>query len=172
MHLVTKYLEKGTPPRPGTLLKEATSITIHWIGPYPGQSVYDPWTYWQKGLDGKGLQVSAHFVIKDDTVLYAIPITEVAYHTGTLKGNATSIGIEIVPLTKEGLFSDKSIETAMELINTYIPTTLELKRHFDWSGKNCPLYYTPLSVGGDDRWQILKEQLNGTKRICGKSELS
>jgi N-acetylmuramoyl-L-alanine amidase CwlA len=116
------------------------------------------------------LQASAHFVVKDDVVINCIPTTEVAWHCGS-KGNYTSIGIEVIPANAMGQFSEDSIESIKQIITRW--SKLQLLRHFDWTGKDCPRYYTDIvdlvgadgrvenPVGGTDRWKKLVEELRG-----------
>lgn len=114
----------------------ATTVTIHWIGPYPGQTPEQVRKYW---IDSKG-EPSAHFIIKDDECVQCWPIDKVAWHAGCRSGNYTSIGIEVVPENTDGRFSDASIETLKALLDKYFPG-LPLVRHYDWTGKDCPKYY-------------------------------
>lgn len=123
-------------------------ITIHYIGPYPGQSVEAVRQWW---IDSKA-EPSAHFVVKDDDVLQCWPTDKIAWHAGTRAGNLTSIGIEVIPCNAQGRFSEKSIKTLKELLDT-LPR-LPLVRHYDWSGKNCPAYYVD-----NDEWKDLLKKL-------------
>lgn len=145
------YLPVGHISRPGKPMNHPTSITIHWIGPHPKQSVYDPRSWWLKGPDGKGLAASAHYIIKDSECLQCIPENEVAWHAGG-KGNYSSLGIEVIPMNIAGEFSQDSIDTLIELLKQ-LPK-LPLLRHYDWTGKECPLYYV-----NEDRWITLKNEL-------------
>jgi hypothetical protein len=156
MNIITNFLPEYSRPRSGIGLKEITSITIHWIGPYPKQSVWSPYYWWRDGTDGKGIEASAHFIVKDDKVLQAIPEKEVAWHCGS-KGNFSSLGIEVVPEDESGVFGPDTLLTLRQLLGTLPKVTL--KRHYDWTGKNCPLYYTPFTDGGDKNWESLKEFL-------------
>lgn len=159
------YLPEGALGRPGLPIKTgiATSITIHWIGPYPKQSVYDPRVWWLKGPDGKGITASAHYIVKDTKVLQCIPYNEIAYHAGCREGNNTSLGIEVIPTNKDGLFDDITITTLKELITDIRKDhgNLDLVRHYDWTKKDCPRWYTLFVTDGDKHWQELKEYLNG-----------
>lgn len=130
---------------------QPTSITIHWTGPYPGQSPDVVRDWW---INSNG-EASAHYIIKDDECMQCWPDDKVAWHTGKRVGNYTSIGIEIIPESKDGKFSDKSIETARELIAT-IGGDKDILRHFDWNGKDCPKYYL-----AGDRWSELYKKLKG-----------
>jgi hypothetical protein len=145
-----------TPPRPGIPMVKPRSITIHWIGPYPNQEVETPRNWWITGPDGKGIQASAHFIVKEDRVIQCIPTCEVAWHCGS-SGNYSSIGIEVIPANLDGVFSAATISTLRELLASLPP--LELLRHFDWTKKDCPKWYTPLGKGGDAAWEQLKKEL-------------
>jgi N-acetylmuramoyl-L-alanine amidase CwlA len=148
-----KFIPRGSLARPGIKLTNPSSITIHWVGPYPNQTPEVVRNWWIKGPDGKGIEASAHFIIKDDRIMQCIPTGEVAWHCGG-KGNYTSFGIEVIPANKEGKFSDLSIDTLIYCIST-LPAHSILLRHYDWTKKDCPLYYTPLSEGGQERWEWL-----------------
>jgi N-acetylmuramoyl-L-alanine amidase CwlA len=139
------------------MLSKVESVTVHWIGPYPQQSVYTPFYWWRDGTDGLGIAASAHYIIKDDTVLQAIPATEIAYHCGNTVGNATSIGIEVIPMDITGQFSQASIDSLRQVISTW--AGLPIKRHYDWTGKNCPLYYTPFTEQGEKHWSDLLQEV-------------
>jgi N-acetylmuramoyl-L-alanine amidase CwlA len=150
------FLPRGKPARSGRRLNNPTSITIHWIGPAPGQTPEIVRNWWLKGSDGRGVEASAHYIIKDDRIVQCIPVSEVAWHAGS-KANYSSIGIEVIPANKEGMFSDTTIETLIYCIS--LLPKLKLVRHYDWTQKDCPLYYTPLVEDGDEHWQELKQRI-------------
>jgi N-acetylmuramoyl-L-alanine amidase len=150
------YLPRGKLSRPGIRLTNPTSITIHWIGPYPKHIPEIVRNWWLHGSDGNGLEASAHFIIKDTRIMQCIPLSEVAWHCGS-KGNYTSIGIEVIPADEKGVFSDESIETLIYCCST-LPK-LQLLRHYDWTEKDCPRYYTPLVDNGRARWEDLKARI-------------
>lgn len=133
-----RNFEKGQP----------SVITIHYVGPFPGQTVSQVREWWEVS-DG---EASAHYVIKDDIVLQCWPLTKVAWHAGCKAGNNTSIGIEVIPKNSAGEFSDRSIATLKELLDS-LPR-LPIVRHYDWTGKACPAYYT-----NNDKWQELLKKL-------------
>ena len=79
-------------------------------------------------------------------------VNKVAWHAGCKAGNNTSIGIEVIPKNAAGEFSDRSIATLKELLDS-LPH-LPIVRHYDWTGKACPAYYT-----NNDKWQELLKKL-------------
>lgn len=110
-------------------------ITIHWVGPYPDQTPDDVRDWWIKSNG----EASAHFIVKEDEVMQCWPLDKIAWHAGCGAGNKSSIGIEVIPCNIQGRFSEKTISTLKELINT-LPR-LPLIRHYDWTGKDCPKFY-------------------------------
>lgn len=114
---------------------KADSITIHWTGPYPEQTV---WTI-RNWFSRDGGEAAAHFVIKNETCLHLIPVHRTAWHCGNPVGNATSIGIEVIPVNRSGDFSQASKQTLKELLSILPP--LPILRHYDWSKKECPKAY-------------------------------
>lgn len=125
-----------------------STITIHWIGPYPGQTPEDVRHWW---ISSEG-DASAHFIIKDNRCVQCWEIDQIAWHAGCRQGNYTSIGIEVIPKNEAGEFSDESIETLKELLNT-LPR-LPLVRHYDWTKKACPKFYC-----NDKEWNKLLKRL-------------
>lgn len=124
------------------------SITLHWTGPFPGQSPAQVRRWW---IDSGG-EASAHFIVKDDEVLQCWPLERIAWHAGCVAGNATSIGIEVIPADTDGRFSEKSCETLRELLAT-LPH-YPIVRHYDWTRKQCPAYYVD-----DARWGELLSRI-------------
>lgn len=175
--LLPEFRDDGSrhPARPGHKLETVQTITIHWIGPFL-QQVTSPRNWWATGSDGRGIQASAHFIIgRDGRCIQCIPLDEVAWHAGNRTGNFTSIGIEMCPESVDGRFSEISIQALRGLvahINEYFGRELNLTRHFDWTGKDCPRFYTPITSlldgggrvdnpsGGDDRWQELLKAIS------------
>lgn len=160
----TVLLPVKSKPRPGILFapNAVDSITIHWIGPYPRQTPSDVLHWWKTGTDGTGIEASAHYIIHRDHCVQCIPMDEVAWHCGS-KGNYSSIGIEVIPKDIAGVFEEQTCETLRSLIRMLrgeLSKELPLKRHYDWTKKDCPKWYTPAAVGGESHWEELKEYLN------------
>jgi N-acetylmuramoyl-L-alanine amidase len=175
MKITQKLLSLGKLARSGIKFeKPLEKIIIHWIGPYHSQSVFMPWNWWENGGNGKGIQASAHFIIKDTDIIQCVPLDEIAWHSGDSR-NYNSIGIEVIPMNENGEFSKMSIDTLYSLVKYIREKTginLQLERHYDGiQKKDCPLFYTPLSkivnknadghdLDGWQRWEELKSFLN------------
>ena len=95
-------------------------------------------------------QTSYHVAIDDKEAVQAIPFNRNAWHAGDGQGNGNrkSIGIEICYSMDNGYSGAKSAryKKAEENAALYIAHVLHqygwgmdrLKRHYDWSGKDCP----------------------------------
>lgn len=95
-------------------------------------------------------QVSYHVAIDDKEAVQLIPFNRTAWHAGDgmRNGNMRSIGIEICYSMDNGYSGSKSAryKAAEENAALYIAYVLKqygwgmdrLKRHYDWSGKDCP----------------------------------
>jgi N-acetylmuramoyl-L-alanine amidase len=95
-------------------------------------------------------QVSYHVAIDDKEAVQLIPFNRTAWHAGDGMGNGNmrSIGIEICYSMDNGYSGPKSAryKAAEENAALYIAFVLKqygwgmdrLKRHYDWSGKDCP----------------------------------
>lgn len=100
------------------------------------------------------VQVSAHYFVDDDSITQSVPDNYVAWHCGTKYTykhkkcrNTNSIGIEICDDVKDGKVypSAKTIQNALELteylMNKYSIPKENVIRHYDVTGKACPLYW-------------------------------
>ena len=89
---------------------------------------------------------SYHVCIDEQYVIQAIPFNRNAWHAGdgaNGTGNRKSIGIEIARSTStDTTLFQRAEENAAKYIATLLKqygwTTAKVKRHKDWSGKNCP----------------------------------
>jgi len=167
-------IARGLQGNPVFFDRTVDRIIIHWIGPYL-QRISTVRDWWENGSDGRGVQASAHYVVKDDQVLQCLPLNEVGWHSGDAR-NRFSIGIEVCPMDLKGEFSQSTIDTLRDLIllirQTH-PNAQIIERHFDGTQKkDCPRYYTPIvamlgegrvsnPAGGDARWEELRHYIHG-----------
>ena len=120
--------------RPGTKIKH-TSYTIHSTANPKSKALNE-----RNWLVNKTNTRSAswHIAVDDKMAVEAIPLNEIAYHSGTSNGNNTSIGIEMCESGNRAKTIDNTIKLVARLLHQDGWGTDRLKRHFDWSGKNCP----------------------------------
>lgn len=110
-------------------------------------------------------QTSYHVAVDDKYVIQAIPFNRNAWHAGdgaSGTGNRKSIGIEIC-------YSTGNVETFKKaeancakyvatLLKQYGWTTSRVKRHKDWSGKNCP--HKTMELGWDRFVKMIQTELD------------
>lgn len=95
--------------------------------------------------------VSWHFTVDDKSVYQSMPMNEVGWHAGDglSNGNGSSIGIEICE-NEDGNYAkaerNAALLVAQILYENNLPPTA-VKRHADWSGKNCPHNMEEMSKG-------------------------
>ncbi|AHM56425.1 N-acetylmuramoyl-L-alanine amidase XlyA [Peptoclostridium acidaminophilum DSM 3953] len=137
MNYIIDHIPKSKSKRPGTKMSPLY-ITIHNTG-NPKSTARNERNY-LTNPNNTG-SASFHIVVDEKEIIEAIPLDEVAYHSGNSGGNKMSIGIEICESGNQA----KVIENATELIAKMLFDrdweTGRLKTHKYWSGKNCPRPY-------------------------------
>lgn len=90
-------------------------------------------------------QVSYHLAVDDKEAIQAIPFNRNAWHAGdggNGKGNRKYIGMEICYSKSGGAKFDKAernaAKVAAQILKQFGWTISDIKRHKDFSGKNCP----------------------------------
>lgn len=142
-------------------------IVIHYTGA-TGQTASNNLRYFNSNAN---LKSSAHYFIGEDGVGQSVEEEYVAWHCGTSGKynhpscrNSNSIGIEVCFQYKNSkwVISESVYNSLIELVkslqkNYNIPTSNVL-RHFDITGKNCPL---PWVTG--NQWDLFKKDLEVDK---------
>lgn len=148
--LLTPGKEHG---RTGQLL-QPKGIVVHYVG-NPGSSAESNRNWFENGAGGA--YTSAHYIIGlTGEILRLIPENERAQHAGksyasmydamAKSNNGTYIGIECCHPDAGGQFNEKTTEALVEICTeicrqyAFNPAS-DVKRHFDVTGKMCPLYY-------------------------------
>lgn len=125
----------------------------------------------------KNIKASAHYFVDDDSITISVPDTYVAWSVGgsrysdyKLTGgaslykictNTNSISIELCDTIKDGKYnaSEKTIENAIELtrklMKKYNIPIQNVIRHFDVTGKKCPLYLV-----NNTEWNKVKKRIS------------
>ena len=155
-------LKKCHSKRPGGNYKK-TSITIHSTGNVNSTAMNE--RAWLDNPTNKR-DASWHYVVGEGIVIQAIPENEEAWHSGTTEGNRYSIGVEFI----ESGDREKVLETAAEfvsdLLKKYGWNVDKLKKHYDWTGKDCPrILINSAYVKGGMNWNWfvnkVKEYMEG-----------
>lgn len=127
--------------RPQTKRKP-TSITIHETANTNVRA--NALTHAKLQYNGNNRQASWNLTVDDEKEVYlSVPLDEETYHSGKKEGNLNSISIEIC-VNRDGDYQ-KAVGNTIKLVRWLIekyPTIKEVdvKQHYDWSGKDCPRY--------------------------------
>lgn len=160
--VVQALVDTGTPGRPGTQ-KKIKFIVIHETGNTGTNANAASHANYLKE-ETKTEAKSWHYTVDDHEIYHHIPDNEVAFHAGDqLKengGNLNGIGIELC-VNPENDY-DKTMENAAilaaYLMKEYRLSIDDLKKHQDFSGKDCPE-----KLLEDDRWDefltLVKKEL-------------
>lgn len=105
-------------------------ITIHHWGSFGQQ--FDAVRNW---LCTNNVPSSAHYIVQDGLIATIVAPQDAAWHAGTARGNATTIGIECRPEASDGDYATVAALIA-ELRQSY--GELPLYRHSDWIPTACP----------------------------------
>ena len=136
MDIIQDLIPKGRINRPGTA-NSCKYITIHDTGnKSPGADAAAHAKY-IKSIKEK---TSWHYTVDDKSIYQHLPEREKSYHTSDKAANETSIAIELC-VNADGDF-EKTVDNAIDLIRDLtkkfnIPAE-NIKRHKDWTGKDCP----------------------------------
>lgn len=134
------YIPTTTPHNRRPQIKlEPTSITIHNTS-NPSSTARNERSWLTNPSNTR--TASYHIVIDEREAIEVIPLNEVAWHAGDGgkegSGNRTSIGIEICESGNYDVTLSNSVELVAKMLKERKWGVNRLKRHFDWSKKNCP----------------------------------
>lgn len=139
-------------------------IVVHYVG-NPGSSAAGNRNYFENGAGGN--YTSAHYIIGlAGEILRCIPENECAQHAGksyaskydaqAVLNNSMYIGIENCHPDAAGKFNSNTytslVELCADICKRYgFDPVKDIFRHYDVSGKSCPLYY----VNNPNSWKQL-----------------
>ena len=134
------HIPKTTPyNRRPSLVLEPTTITIHNTA-NPSSTAKNERAWLTNPSNTR--VASFHIVIDDTEAIEVLPLNEVAWHagdgSGATSGNRTSIGIEICESGNYSLTLNHAAELVAKMLYERGWEIDRLRRHYDWSGKNCP----------------------------------
>ena len=138
--------------RRGVYLDSVQDIVIHYVG-NPGSTAQQNRDYYANPSS----DVSSHFVIGlKGEIIQCIPLHEKS--SASNHRNKDTISIEVCHPDESGMFTDASYQSLVKL-TTWLCEICGLDnsdviRHYDITGKQCPLYF----VTHEDAWkQFLKD---------------
>ena len=139
-----KLLTPNKYSRPQIPLKNVTKIAVHYVG-NPNTSAIANRNYFENQKNG-GRYVSSHFIVGlQGEVIQCIPLDEISYCTN--QANSYSISIECCHPDSTGKFTEKTEQSLAELcaylLEKFGLGAEDIIRHYDVTGKQCPLYWSP-----------------------------
>ena len=150
MEIVKLHLPKRV-NNPGTTIVPK-GIILHYIG-NPGTTARQNASYFAH----VNSQTSVHYIVDDGEIIEIIPPDQKSYGTSSREHNERGIQIEMCHPDESGKISETTLYNVVwlcrELMERYGIT--EIIRHYDVTGKKCPLWY----VNHPEEWEALKGRI-------------
>lgn len=148
--------------RPGTALEQVNGIVIHYVG-NPGTTAQNNRDYFAGLAETGEAYASSHFVIGlEGEILQCVPLDEIAYCSN--QRNSDTISIECCHPGEDGQFTQDTYDSLVQLVaflaDYYNLGRDQIIRHYDVTGKLCPLYY----VEHEDAWEALKDDIFASRQ--------
>lgn len=131
--------------RPQIPLEKVEKIAVHYVG-NPGSTAIANRNYFENQKNG-GRYVSSHLIVGlSGEIIQCIPFTELSYCTN--QANGYSISIECCHPDSTGKFTAATEKSLAELCAYLcgkfgLDPLNDIIRHYDVTGKQCPLYWSP-----------------------------
>lgn len=154
------FLTENVNSRPGIKLNTVNGVVVHYTA-NPGTDAEANRNYFESRKDEpdeSSNKASSHYIIGlDGTIIQCIPLNEIAYASN--ERNADTISIECCHPDETGKFSDDTYNSLVHL-TAWLCAKFQLTRnsvirHYDVTGKMCPLYY----VDNGSAWDKLKDDI-------------
>ena len=158
-YVTEDFLPVNPYSRPGHELTEINGVVIHYVG-NPATSAEANRNYFASLADGReDTFASSHFIVGlEGEVIQCIPLTEMAY--ASLDRNGDTVAIEVCHPDESGEFSAVTYDAVVAL-TAWLCLTFDLEpeqdviRHYDVTGKRCPLYY----VEHPEEWTVFQKDV-------------
>lgn len=143
--------------RPGTRLDAVSGIVVHYVG-NPGTTARQNHSYFQNLASTGETYASSHFLVGlEGEILQNVPLDEVAYCSSSR--NSDTISIECCHPDSDGAFTRETYNSLVRLVKWlmeyYELDASQVIRHYDVTGKECPLYY----VRNPEEWEAFLTDL-------------
>ena len=164
MTIQEMFLTPNKYSRPQIPLKEVKKIAVHYVG-NPNTSALANRNYFENCKEG-GRYVSSHYIVGlKGEVIQCIPTDEWSYCTN--QANGYSISIECCHPKSDGIFNDSTYVSLCELcamlLKKFNLTTNDLIRHYQITGKQCPIHWCPTKYQSEAvataRWNRFKQDV-------------
>ncbi len=151
--------------RPGTKTDGINYIVIHYLGnpQTTAQQNHDYFESLKNDLDS--VYMSANYIVGlEGEIIQCVPDDEIAYASNS--ENHDSISIENCHPDETGMFTEATYESLVKL-TAYLTEKYglgrdDIIRHYDVTGKECPIYY----VEHEDKWEEFKDDVMAYRAEC------
>lgn len=153
--VIKNYLTPNEYSRPGKELKEVNAIVVHYVG-NPGTTAAQNRSFFENLKDTHATSASSHYIIgMEGEIIQCVPLNEISYASNNR--NKDTIAIECCHPDETGQFTTATYKSLVKLVaalcRTYdLDPETGIIRHYDVTGKYCPLYY----VNHEDEWYGFK----------------
>ncbi len=152
-----ELLDPNPYSRPQTPIDTVNGIVVHYVG-NPGTSAEANRNYFNGLAESHATYASSHFVIDlDGSIIQCIPLNEMSYASNDR--NKDTISIEVCHPDSSGKFTTASYNSLVKLVqwlcSKYNLDSDAVIRHYDVTGKMCPLYY----VEHEEAWLTFKKSV-------------
>ncbi|MBQ7826974.1 MAG: N-acetylmuramoyl-L-alanine amidase, partial [Clostridia bacterium] len=147
-----QLIAKNEYSRPGKKLDAVNGIVVHYVA-NPGSSAAANRSYFAGLAQSGETYASSNFIIGlEGEVIQCVPADEVAYASN--KRNSDTLSIECCHPDETGVFTHPTYESLVQLctdicIGFDLDPLTDIIRHYDVTGKMCPLYF----VEHEDEWK-------------------
>lgn len=144
--------------RPQIASEPITGIVIHYTA-NPGTTAQNNRDYFEGLKDSHLTKTSSHFIIGlEGEIIQCIPTKEVAYASN--ERNSDTVSIETCYINEDGSYEQATYDSLVHL-TAWLMGKFNLKidsviRHYDVTGKLCPLYF----VEHEDAWEQFKQDVS------------
>lgn len=145
MKITNNFLTINPNSRSGIKRSKTTKIAVHYVG-NPNTTAVANRNYFEN-LKGTSTYVSSNYIIGlEGEIICCVPDVEIAYCTN--QANSYSVSIECCHPDSTGKFNAATEKSLAELC-AYLCKRYNLNpiddiiRHYDVTGKQCPLYWSP-----------------------------
>jgi N-acetylmuramoyl-L-alanine amidase CwlA len=156
-----EYLTPNPYSRPQTRLHRINGVVVHYTA-NPGSSAENNRSYFEGLATTRETSASSHYIIGlEGEIIQCIPLTEISYASNSR--NDDTISIECCHPDKTGKFNDATYDSLVSL-TAALCREFDLKkkdiiRHYDVTGKLCPLYYVEHEAAWDKfKDDVMKEK--------------
>ncbi len=159
--IIQNYIDVHDAARTGNKLKEFNNIVIHYVG-NPGTTAMQN----REFFNNDGTNVSSHFIVGlEGEIIQCLPLDEIS--AASNHRNIDTISIEVCHPDDSGRYSDATYNSLVKLTAWLCQTTgltaEDVIRHYDVTGKLCPMYY----VINPNEWDLLIEDIGNELAAYG-----